>query len=639
MKTRAPQFVATMIRACKVAAPGVLGLALLAPTSALANNVGINGGACTYVTIEAAAAAASSGDTLYVSPGTYFEDTIPLNAKDLTIISADAACSAPDPQQVTIVPNPGQRGFELVDSGLILEGLTVELAVTSLDGAIVQMEQDSTLLLNDTVFRQSTSGGDGGCIHATQSAITMIGGSELERCDATNNGGGAYLNLSTMWVFSGTSVRDGSAITGDGGGIYVGGSTAYIYGDVTGNDAEDGGGLYVTVLTGIDGRAQLSGSAAVADNVADSRGGGVFVTGSDTELATYDDARIEGNTADYGGGVYSVYDGGVFLNEDTQVLGNHATSQGGGVFTSWSDRLEFVGDGLGSIQITGNTSDGQGAGVYLSGSDLYAEFVTLQDNVATGAGGGLFLSGNVLVPGEAVLRNVRVLDNEAVRGAGIVVDETDLDMRTALDSCDPTTLPKDRFCSEIRSNVGVGATSRGGGLRVINGGTAFVGTTSFMFNLAGATGGAIAIRDDGSDVTLRNALVRNNQLNGGAAVSVEEGALEAAFTTFADNDVPVEYYAGSTGLFRRNIVWDNSNDAITTGISGSCNTTQTAAGAPAGTNNDTLDPLFDAADPRSSWKLQAASPAIDACAAGPTRDLDGQVRPSGASYDRGAFEM
>lgn len=64
-------------------------LALLFPTSAFATNVGINGGPCTYVSIQDAVAAASAGAVLYARPGIYIPPTINVNTS-ISIASSDA---------------------------------------------------------------------------------------------------------------------------------------------------------------------------------------------------------------------------------------------------------------------------------------------------------------------------------------------------------------------------------------------------------------------------------------------------------------------------------------------------------------------------------------------------------------------
>ena len=173
----------------------------------------------------------------------------------------------------------------------------------------------------------------------------------------------------------------------------------------------------------------------------------------------------------------------------------------------------------------------------------------------------------------------------------------------------------------------------------MGGSYANVRETSFFSNEAGVKGGAVSVKDVGTQVDLRNALIVGNQLMSGAAVAVSDGVLNVRSSTFSGNFQPVKYLTGATGEFHRNLVWGNTQDAVTTGISGNCNTTQTAAGAPAGTSNNQLDPQFATSNSRSAYKLKTKSPAIDACDAGPPIDLDGVTRVQRTSFDKGAFEM
>src|SRR5688500_195533 len=128
----------------------VLLLAALAtfPSAAWANNVGINGGACTYATVELAVLAANSGDTLYVSPGTYNENEMFVTSMTLPIKSADAACSTAVPGGVTIDAAGANRLFNLDDATLELEGLTVR-GGSATNGGNVFADNGSHLILDN----------------------------------------------------------------------------------------------------------------------------------------------------------------------------------------------------------------------------------------------------------------------------------------------------------------------------------------------------------------------------------------------------------------------------------------------------------------------------------------------------------
>jgi hypothetical protein len=99
--------------------------------------------------------------------------------------------------------------------------------------------------------------------------------------------------------------------------------------------------------------------------------------------------------------------------------------------------------------------------------------------------------------------------------------------------------------------------------------------------------------------------------------------------------------AGATVNFSNNLVYGNSGGVTSTPAIGGngCNISQSGVG---GINTD---PLFSTGI-RGDYHLSEGSPAVDACSAGPAKDLDNVARPKdgddtpGASeFDIGAFEF
>jgi hypothetical protein len=127
-----------------------------------------------------------------------------------------------------------------------------------------------------------------------------------------------------------SSVTDNdAAIPFSGGGIENDGDLTLIDSDVSHNVSVFGGGILN------QGTARLIGST-VTDNVA-TIGGGIhigpaFFPGTGTEQVDLIDTRVDGNTAQYGGGIYNK--GVVTLTGRARIGGNSAAAigQGGGMF-------------------------------------------------------------------------------------------------------------------------------------------------------------------------------------------------------------------------------------------------------------------------------------------------------------------
>jgi hypothetical protein len=615
--------------------------------------VGINGAACGFATVSAAAAAAASGDVLFVAAaaGPYPEPEIVLAGKTLTIRSANAACTAAG-GTTTLVSAVGDRNFNLNNATLVLDHMDVA-GGAEVDGGAVTMANGSKLLMTHSVLRQGTATHDGGCVYSDGSTLELFNASSIERCEADLDGGGAYLDTSVAIVDATSGVTDNVADQ-DGGGLAVDGSSLVSSGAVDRNTAGRNGGGLALRDNGTASSAQLTGAATIDDNAATVNGGGVHVAGDTlavvpTELLADTSASITANDAAAGGGIAVEGLGIVTIEDDVEVRDNTAVSAGGGLYAKGSGTLVVSGSPMalgavipvGGVLFQNNTADA-GGGVYLLGSTLDARNMTFNANQATVTGGGVRLDGFSSPGVVADFENTVFYDNVAGTGGGISADAATLSMTSSLADC--ALGPRNRFCSEFVFNDALpGVTGLGGAIHATGGAVVTVEETAFSGNHASGQGSAVLASGTTTSVTLENTLViHNTSPAGNTAVRSVDSALAVSSSTFANNYRPIVWAPGASGTLDDTIVFGNTNDlALNAGITGDCNMVQTAAGVPAGAANVfAVNPLYlGVAGAVSNYEVAAASPAVDACAAGPLDDLVEVPRPTGAQYDRGAFEQ
>ena len=162
--------------------------------------------------------------------------------------------------------------------------------------------------LRDTFVRKNQAGGDGGGLHVGQSTTLRVDGGGLLENEAGGDGGG-------LWA-GGRYFSFGAA--GDGR------TDVRLYGvRVRGNEATDGGGLYL----GDNVRVLLDAGSVARDNTARETGGFAGAgTGSDFEDADVvlrvRDSRVLGNDADRGGAVFTAADAETILLADALFRGN-----------------------------------------------------------------------------------------------------------------------------------------------------------------------------------------------------------------------------------------------------------------------------------------------------------------------------
>ena len=211
-------------------------------------------------------------------------------------------------------------------------------------------------------------------------------------------------------------------------------------------------------------------------------------------------------------------------------------------------------------------------------------------------------------------------------------------------ACDPDGLAANSYCSEVRGNS---AADLGGGIFFQGESTGSIARTAFIANTA-ATGSALELYD--ATVSLQNSMVRDNVASGVNKSTIhvynEGGAgptstFDAQHNTIVNNSQYGIFYANTTGgTFDNNVVWGNTFLGFVTGggltTTATCNDTQTSVLTGAG--NVSSDPWF-ITTARGDYHLKPGSPALDACAAGSSPDLDNISRPRGVQYDMGALEL
>lgn len=205
----------------------------------------------------------------------------------------------------------------------------------------------------------NTASGAGGGIALMCWATAQLTDVEVSANDAGADGvgGGLFAWVSTVDLVR-TRLRDNNAKLGGGIAAVV---STIAGGDVVANHAEDGGGI------SLDG-STLTG-AVVSGNEALGTGGGVAAYARYKLPVVLSDARLEGNTAKWGGGVAIVYDAGLSpwcsdpdadlcsARLEAVTIAANAAEYGGGIYNTLGE-LSFAGGA-----VTENVAD-DGGGLY-----------------------------------------------------------------------------------------------------------------------------------------------------------------------------------------------------------------------------------------------------------------------------------
>ena len=263
----------------------------------------------------------------------------------------------------------------------------------------------ATLTLTSNGIRGNYGGFGGGVAVRDASGPTVMSGNEIELNQATTAAGGGVLVQTSTDVTLTDNLISGNSASDYGGGVAVLGSTVAIEGgQITGNSAPGGGGIYVDKYTAT---ASLHVTGVDIDsNVALNRGGGIYAWESGLVL---EGVTLSGNRAQMnsGGGIAAY--GSDPKIDGCAILDNIAKYRGGGL------SLENCGGWIRGSEVIGNTTnpdplmgEGDGAGMHLNLSTTAVRGNDISHNVSGRNGGGI----------ECQQSNVTIAENTIVGNSG-----------------------------------------------------------------------------------------------------------------------------------------------------------------------------------------------------------------------------
>jgi fibronectin-binding autotransporter adhesin len=201
---------------------------------------------------------------------------------------------------------------------------------------------------------------------------------------ALDSAGGAYLLEATVTATD--TAFEGNEGAVRGGGLLMVDSTL-TGGDISGNAAVDGGGVFIS---GAGMGASHLVSVAVADNTAVTSGAGVY---AETDWS-FEDVDLSRNVSgERGGGLYTTF-GASGTMADGTVFGNAAAERGGGLYPNAASTILIQ-----RTLITFNVAL-RGAGMYINdGSTVTVIDAAVESNgdATTVSGGGARVTGGTLI--------------------------------------------------------------------------------------------------------------------------------------------------------------------------------------------------------------------------------------------------
>ena len=463
-----------------------------------------------HALIANAVGASSSGDTIKISPGTYYE----------------------------LIDTAG-KGIELTaQSGLgsvIIDGGGTHPLVICTSG------ETSATVFQDLVL-QNGADANGGAIRIGGSSPRFIG-CLIQDNYATNNGGGVWMDGSNT-VFEHCRFLNNEA-GGQGGGAYANGSAPVFLdcqfeqsmagGTAGPGGPGDGGGACVESCQARFERCLFG------DNSAASMGGGLAGNNTVVDLA---ECTFKANQADHGAGVG--LEQGRIHSEKCTFIDNQTATNGGGFWIG--DQAD--GTLVGNLFASNVANFGGAVHTYVCSGTLLVDDCDFEDNIAHERGGAFHMQKHH----RAIIVNSRLKKNRALFGGAL--------------SSESASAIQIRNCA-FSSNS---ADDAGGGIW-LTAGRCWIGRSVFEHNQARYNGGAAGAAG-GDLFFWRSDVKRNRVKGfGGGLYAVGTSQVHANYSKIHGNTSGVNgggLFAdnGSTLTLRHTDVVANRSAGTTTGALG-----------------------------------------------------------------------
>jgi len=316
----------------------------------------------------------------------------------------------------------------------------------------------------------------GGGIAAVRAELTLSGSVAVSGNEAYQ-GGGLFLSDSRTWIVDGAAVSDNLVAApdggGEGGGVYVEGGALTLREVVIDSNrcSMDGGGVYVRALEGEPAPRLEVFDAEILFNRATQHGGGVAAFAAEVAL---EGADLKFNDAEgSGGGLYMADEArGVIMG--SQLASNDAREFGGGIYQEGGD-LEIE-----DSSVALNDGYGDGGGIYIREATMRAADVAIAANNSFDDGGGLYAAwATVALTGGTSIGGNWTYD----KGGGLYMGPPEREGTYILPTA--VTLEDEALILANESD------DEGGGVYAEEGDLRLSGVSAIVGNLAGDPGGGI----------------------------------------------------------------------------------------------------------------------------------------------------
>jgi len=448
----------------------------------------------------------------------------------------------------------------------------------------INIEGINTTLTLENITLDSNGEGGGIVSNTMNATLNLNSGAVIQNCYDGAQGGGVYLSGTNPTVnVNGGVVRNNTVdpnspfFNGQGGGIWCSGTLTITGGEISGNSAKLGGGIYAANIDMKNGTIQ--------GNYADNDGGGIFQFGASGVCKitggtigggrTFNGDEITAakgvndaignycNTPNGGGG--GIYTQGTLTVSNGVIKGNRSNNRGGGIYHNNGNTVTLT-----NVTISGNSSTDSGGGVYLNVPDATLNITNgIINGNSSDYGGGICSLGAIIINADAIISGNTAasygggisaadiyMENGTIQGNYAGIDGGGIYQNSSNGVCEITggiigggrTFNGDEITAAQGINSPIGnycKSDSGGGGGIYAAGAITVSNSDIKGNRSNGYGGGIYSE---STVTMNSGLISGNMANeeGGGIYLTAADAFNAltvaADVIFADNKANNPYW-------------------------------------------------------------------------------------------------
>ena len=381
-------------------------------------------------TIQTALNSCKRGDTVLVSPGTYYENLIWPKTYSICLVSDQGADS-------TIIDGGGKKTVITVDTQVdslsTISGFTIRNGKARIGAGIYCSSSQFRILHNKFEANEAIVAGGGiSCVKGSNAVIKYNAFfNNSTGYKEEQGGGGIYCNRSSPWIEE-NKFYNNNAFVGAGIHCRRNSSPTIINNEFYNNEVYNSCAAICCNL----GSNPLIKNNLIRNNHGSFGGGGIGCYKDSSPII--ENNEIIYNTAElFGGGIdiwqnsspviqnniikynSSYQGGGIRIHRDCNpeildcvISNNISSNDGGGVYIR-----EMCFPIIKNCTITDNKAGQNGGGFFSDDSDPTFENLIVSNNYASQHGGGFYF-----LFGDIVFNNVSVLKNSALKGGGIFFD-------------------------------------------------------------------------------------------------------------------------------------------------------------------------------------------------------------------------